>query len=167
MPKNNIPRGLNNNNPLNIRYSELNPWLGRKEVENKKDGSFEEFTHVYYGIRAGIILVRNYIEKGHKTVEEIIARWAPPSENKTGIYVKHVCEWSGLNPGQKINWKNPNDMIALISAMIRQEVGAWSFEWRVKVASTYITYITNVQPLHAGRYEMVMAAIESLYGGPL
>ena len=89
------PRGLRNNNPLNIRFSEYNEWLGRVE-KDKSDNSFEEFISLYFGIRAGIILLRRYIERGINTPRLIIRHWAPSNENNTEKYIENVCEWSGL-----------------------------------------------------------------------
>ena len=167
MAKTNIPRGIRNNNPLNIRFSEHNAWLGRKEYDNKTDKSFEEFTDLYYGLRAGIILLRRYIEQGCNSVERIIQRWAPMSENNTEAYIKHVCEWSGFNRQQKIRWENPNDMIALVSTMMRVECGVSGMEWKKRVAAAYVTYRTVIPATHEGRYEMILAAIESVMGGSL
>ena len=44
-----IPRGIRNNNPLNIRIG--NQWLG--ERANPNDPAFEQFVAMEYGIRAG------------------------------------------------------------------------------------------------------------------
>ena len=160
------PRGIRNNNPLNIRYCQRNEWLGRKGETDKKDKSFEEFKSMYFGIRAGFILISNYIRSGHRTVELIITRWAPLTENKTEDYIRHVCEWSGFDRQQVIDPDNPNDMISLVYAMIRVECGKWGWEWKMYVAAAYVTWRTNAKPLHEGRYEMVIDAIETVLGGP-
>lgn len=75
-----MTRGIRNNNPLNIRYA-CNNWLGKVPKDNKKDPTFEEFTTMYYGFRAAILLIQTYIIKyGCNTITKIITRWAPSSD---------------------------------------------------------------------------------------
>ena len=57
------PRGIRNNNPLNIRYVEKNEWKGRVKNEDKKDQKFEEFVSMQWGFRAAFMLIHNYITK--------------------------------------------------------------------------------------------------------
>ena len=73
-----IPRGIRNNNPLNLRVG--NNWKG--EVSQPTDHTFEQFTEMKWGVRAAFIVLRNYIKR-HKlnTVRKIISRWAPANEN--------------------------------------------------------------------------------------
>lgn len=92
----NLPRGYRNNNPLNIRISS-NQWKGKATPNT--DGSFEQFVDMAYGYRAALATMRTYITKyGLRTVADIISRWAPPSENNTLAYIKHVCDYTGLTP---------------------------------------------------------------------
>lgn len=114
------PRGLRNNNPLNIRISS-SQWLGK--VEHNTDGSFEQFTSLTMGIRAAIKLVIRYIRNGRNTVELIITRWAPPSENNTAMYIDRVCRLADLSPTQKIDPKCRNAICRLLWAMTQVENG--------------------------------------------
>lgn len=76
------------NNPLNIRYNSANKW---KKQLNSKNG-FCQFSSIYFGIRACLVLLRKYrYSYGLNTPCKIIARYAPPSENKTDVYVNFVC----------------------------------------------------------------------------
>ena len=87
-----VPRGIRNNNPLNIRIG--NVWLG--EVQNPTDPEFEQFVHIKYGLRAGFVLLRRYINHYHRnTVPMILAAWAPSSENNTIKYIDYVCQMGG------------------------------------------------------------------------
>lgn len=52
-----IPRGIRNNNPLNIKIG--NNWLG--EVTDPTDPIFEQFVSMKYGLRAAFIILRRYI----------------------------------------------------------------------------------------------------------
>lgn len=76
------------NNPLNIRYSEKNQWLGQTGERN----GFCVFSEEKFGWRAGFVLLKNYYKKGFRTVSQIIHRFAPASENPTSSYVSFVCD---------------------------------------------------------------------------
>lgn len=75
------------NNPFNIRYNNLNKWIGLIG-ETKGFCTFDTLEH---GYRAGIVLLCNYVyRKGLKDVSEIIKRFAPDSENDTRSYIRYV-----------------------------------------------------------------------------
>ena len=82
-----ISFGIRNNNPFNIRYNRLNKWQGMTSQNN----GFCVFSSMEYGLRAGIITLKNYIQK-HKlhSVEEIISRFAPSGENPTFNYISYI-----------------------------------------------------------------------------
>ena len=115
------PRGIRNNNPLNIRHSRNNRWQG--VYEQQTDPEFVRFASMQFGIRAGFIIIRNYIKAGHKDVASIISRWSPSSENNTETYIRHVCEISVLSPFQELRFEDKDTMVALVGAMIRVECG--------------------------------------------
>lgn len=117
----NRPRGIRNNNPLNIRIG--NVWLG--EVDNPTDPDFEQFVSMVYGLRAAFVLMRRYIKHYHRdTVPAIIAAWAPATENNTMAYVDRVCMLSGLSPAQKISYDDMPSLCKLVMAMITVECGS-------------------------------------------
>ena len=91
-----IPRGLRNNNPLNIEKTKGgNPWQG--EVVPSKDSRFAQFTSMAYGYRAAFKLLNNYQRNyGLDTIRKMISRWAPSNENHTEAYVKTVSGRSGV-----------------------------------------------------------------------
>lgn len=120
-----LPRGIRNNNPLNIVKG--NSWKG--ERANQTDKRFEEFESMAMGLRAGFVLLRNYIE-GTKTrptkfntIRKIIARWAPPCENYTQRYIDNVCKWSGLLPDEVVRFRERKKMVAIVQAMAKMECG--------------------------------------------
>lgn len=94
-----ITRGIRNNNPFNIRRSKQD-WKGKRKVfQSLLDGSFgdgydtdfEVFVSMDYGIRAGLVLLSTYISRYHLTsVEDIISRFAPASENDTFRYIRFI-----------------------------------------------------------------------------
>lgn len=120
-----LPRGIRNNNPLNIVKG--NSWKG--ERANQTDKRFEEFESIEMGLRAGFIILRNYIE-GTKTrptkfntIRKIVSRWAPPSENYTQRYIDNVCKWSGLLPDEVVQFRERRKMVAIVQAMAKMECG--------------------------------------------
>lgn len=132
--KNTIPRGIRNNNPLNIRVG--NNWKG--EVANPTDKQFEQFSTMVDGCRAGFKLLMKYIQKYKlNTVELIINRWAPPSENNTKKYIEMVCENSGLRKNQIIDIRNANMMIKLFQAMVIVENGRRISEIDISMGYAY------------------------------
>lgn len=87
-----LPRGLRNNNPGNIRNSDSTDWKGEVESSEKKDNLFEEFEDIAHGYRALIKLLQNYrIKYGCQTIADFINRWAPRTENNTSGYISAVC----------------------------------------------------------------------------
>lgn len=120
IPSTKTPRGIRNNNPLNIRIG--NTWLG--EVPNPTDSDFEQFVHVKYGLRAGFCILRRYIRRYKRnTVRKIVTAWAPSSENNTERYIKLVCKFGCLDPDVEIRFEDSLTMCSLVQAMARVEVG--------------------------------------------
>lgn len=115
-----IPRGIRNNNPLNIRIG--NVWLG--EVNNPDDPDFEQFVSMAYGIRAACVLLRRYIRHYHRnTLTTIISAWAPSTENNTAAYVERVSSMSGIPVDKTIDYADVDVIVALLDAMIFVECG--------------------------------------------
>ena len=114
-------RGIRNNNPLNIRHNRNNRWQG--VYEKQTDPEFVRFASMQFGIRAGFVIIRNYIKAGHKDVASIISRWAPSKENNTEAYIRHVCEMADLSPFQELKFEDKPTMLRLVDAMIRVECG--------------------------------------------
>ena len=113
------PRGIRNNNPLNIRIG--NTWLG--ERPNPTDPAFEEFVSIEYGLRAAFCILRRYIRRYHKdTVPDIVSTWAPASENNTQRYIDIVCQRSGITPTQQIKYEDADTMCKLVEAIDRKSV---------------------------------------------
>lgn len=120
MNKRPIPRGIRNNNPLNIRIG--NTWLG--EVQEPTDPSFEQFCSMEYGIRAGMILLRRYIRHYKRTtIPQVIAAWAPATENDVQRYIDVVCQLSAISPEDQLDYFNEEQMVRLVDAMAFHECG--------------------------------------------
>lgn len=105
-----VTRGIRNNNPFNIRFLKSNKWIGIDNGLPQDERGFCRFTSIEYGLRAGVVLLRNYIEKKNLTdVESIIKRFAPPSENATYRYLRYVSDvLAGQNlPASHISFGSP------------------------------------------------------------
>ena len=115
-----IPRGIRNNNPLNIRRG-CN-WLGLSKHQN--DPSFCQFDSMTYGLRAGLIIIRTYMQRySLNTIHGIVSRWAPPSENDTDAYVKSVASMMKIHALQTFDFGDRGRIVALVSAMCKVETG--------------------------------------------
>lgn len=89
-----LPRGIRNNNPLNIRKGAR--WLGQRY--NQTDKEFCEFQTMAYGFRAAFrTLITYYTKHDCRNLENIIFRWAPPKENNTLAYLTHVSLKAGID----------------------------------------------------------------------
>ena len=92
-----LPRGLRNNNPLNIIKSKNQVWLGQTNLDGET--TFCHFSTMTYGLRAALKLLRTYYQRhGCVTLRQIIRRWAPETENKTAAYIQTVSRMTGWHP---------------------------------------------------------------------
>lgn len=115
-----IPRGIRNNNPLNIRIG--NTWLG--ERANPTDPAFEEFVTIEYGYRSAFLILRRYIRRYKKnTIAAIISTWAPASENNTQRYIDFVANAMKIAPDIPILYEDKDTMVQLVAAMQMMECG--------------------------------------------
>lgn len=114
------PRGIRNNNPLNIRIG--NSWLGERAVPT--DPEFEEFVSMEYGLRAAFIILRRYIRRYKKnTITSIVSTWAPSSENNTLKYIDRVAALTKIDPTTPIDYSDRESMCKLVAAMAQVECG--------------------------------------------
>ena len=122
-------RGLRNNNPLNIRHSK-DQWQGTATTQTDKD--FVQFQNMAYGYRAAWRILNTYYKKlkerkKHFTVENIIHRWAPPTENDTKAYIRTVLTLSGIGGRENLlppeNVAGYGNLCRLMAAMTCMECG--------------------------------------------
>jgi hypothetical protein len=119
-------RGLVNNNPGNIRPDKAYTWQG----STGEAGGFVQFSSPEAGIRALTLNLLSYDQQGINTVQGIINRWAPPSENKTGSYVNQVAKDLGVKPTDQLNVKDANVMRQLVDSIIKFENGKNPYDAR-------------------------------------
>ena len=88
-----LPRGIRNNNPLNIRLVAENRWQGRVSPKHNSDGAFEQFQGPIMGLRAAAVLLIAHYDRRHlDTIRKLVEVWAPPNENDTEAYARCVAE---------------------------------------------------------------------------
>ena len=125
-----LPRGIRNNNPLNIRRSK-DQWKGLAEAQT--DRAFVQFKSLEYGWRAAFyLLTLTYYHKYRLyTIRTIIRRWAPSNENDTNAYIANVSKLTGIDPDEPIGIpsESPTRWIALGAAMAIQENGTNSLDY--------------------------------------
>jgi hypothetical protein len=116
-----IPRGIRNNNPLNIEAGNFTQ--GQPGFAGS-DGRFAKFSSMDQGTAAADALLQSYAKRGLNTVNGIVNRWAPPSDNNpTPIYAATVAKDLGVGPGDRINMADPNIRRQLVMAMGKFENG--------------------------------------------
>lgn len=115
-----LPRGIRNNNPLNIRVG--NKWVG--EVQDPTDPAFEQFTCMPYGLRAAFVVLRRYIDVYKlNTISRIVSRWAPNSENNTLAYIRRVSNSMKYDADAPLSYQDKQKMFAMVKAMVQVECG--------------------------------------------
>ena len=122
------PRGIRNNNPLNIRLSkdkwqgQINPSGNANVNDNdnnsslKGESDFCQFYTMEYGWRAAfVILCKTYYGKYKlRTIRDIVSRWAPPKENNTPAYIRHVSDYTGIAPNKVLGSPQENPTLWLL-----------------------------------------------------
>ena len=119
MTKTKQPRGLRNNNPLNIRHS-ASRWQGARVEQTDK--AFVQFTSMTMGYRAAWRILETYykhFEAQHQpfTPRNIIFRWAPPNENDSEAYLRSVCRLISLAGNETL--KRPSHLAGTDARLVR------------------------------------------------
>lgn len=113
-----LPRGLRNNNPGNIEDGPL-----AKSLPGYKgsDGRFAIFDTPDNGMNAMDALLTSYGRRGHKTVRDVISRWAPAND---GNNVENYARYAGNgDPDSAIDLSNAEQRRELAKRMARFENG--------------------------------------------
>ncbi len=126
--RNDLTRGLRNNNPGNLVYTSIG-WNGKIPLEKNTDWSgtpsnikkqFEQFIELRYGIRALMRDLINDHKKGKKSVVDLISEFAPAFENQTQAYINTVIKNIGMSI---VNELTEDVLLKLCKAIIRVENG--------------------------------------------
>lgn len=110
-------RSWRNNNPGNIEYGDFAKKLGAIGT----DGRFAVFPSYDAGRKAQESLLFESPGYKDKTIAGAITRYAPPSENDTGSYVRRVAEHIGVDPNTPLSELTPEQRGKMLDAMERVE----------------------------------------------
>ena len=126
------PRGIRNNNPGNLGYNAFTKGLGATGVE--PEGRFAVFPDMPTGICALAKNLINYQDKQKTaqggridTVAEAITRWAPGNENNTAQYITFVCGVLNCRPDNEFNFRDPDFLYWMVTAIGEEESGHDAF----------------------------------------
>ena len=120
-----LPRGIRNNNPGNLKElpADKTKWLGERATDD--DPIFEEFQTMEHGIRALMIVLRKYmLVYKCDTIETIIKRFAPSTENNTDAYIKVVSKLTGFLADEALTF-NEDTIFRLTEAICYHENGGY------------------------------------------
>ena len=144
-----IPRGIRNNNPLNIRRTGTR-WKGM--ASRQTDPAFCQFSEMRYGLRAAFIVLHTYVTRYHMTtLQQVIRRWAPPMENNPVTYLRYVCLRTGQDPTAPLPPMTADAAFwpLLVEAMAEEECGKNIMECGLLshslVVETYGSFIRSIQ----------------------
>jgi len=128
------PRGIRNNNPLNIRLSS-DRWQGQRPPSTSPEGekAFCVFESMAYGWRAAFrLLCHTYYGKYKlKTIRALITRWAPPKENNTEAYIRRVTDRIGIGADKVLGspQEQPAQWMMIAMAMAIVECGTTQLDY--------------------------------------
>jgi hypothetical protein len=110
-----LPRGVRNNNPLNIRHEPGTVWIG--QADEQTDPDFVQFRDPVFGVRAGAIILREYkLRDNIDTIAEAIYRWSATDQE---AYTANVAADCNVSPTAQIDLEQY--LPVMIPAMIKQE----------------------------------------------
>lgn len=139
---------IGKNNVLNIRASKSFSWAGQTGATR----GFCDFEGIEMCRRAGLyLLMRSYRRAGVVKLEEVIKRWAPPTENNTSNYVDFVCKRSGLQRGFVLRFLS--DFASVLAAMEIIEIGVPSSKREEYFATAKDSYLYLAEHFNIKPYE--------------
>lgn len=111
------PRGIRNNNPMNLEYNPQIHWNGQTGHDS---AGYAQFDNAQDGIRAGMIDIHTgFVRDGEKTIRAIISEWAPPPENPTANYIAYVANQLQVSADAPLDYKT--SIIPLAKAIVQFE----------------------------------------------
>lgn len=111
-------RSWRNSNPGNIRYSDFS----RKVGAIGQAGGFAVFPDEATGMYAIEALLRTD-SYSKLTVQDAISRYAPPSENNTASYHKHIEKLTGISINKPMAKLTPKELASVANAI--KQIEGW------------------------------------------
>ncbi|PYA62730.1 lytic transglycosylase [Serratia marcescens] len=123
----NEPRGIRNNNPGNLNYVGQNG----ATLEDHATPRFARFNSAFEGFAALGKQIKAYYNGMSKaagyqklqSVEDIISRFAPASENNTQAYINKLSKMLGVGRGDSLNIQDPQVLATLMNGITQIENG--------------------------------------------
>ncbi|MBI6131457.1 lytic transglycosylase [Serratia nevei] len=123
----NEPRGIRNNNPGNLNYVGQNGAM----LEDHATPRFARFNSAFEGFAALGKQIKAYYNGTSKaagyqklqSVEDIISRFAPASENNTQAYINKLSKMLGVGRGDSLNIQDPQVLATLMNGITQIENG--------------------------------------------
>lgn len=112
-----------NNNPGNLRVTNQ-PWLGKTTTPG---AVFETFDTAEHGLRAMVKILLSDFKNGTNTIESIINKWAPPSENNTNAYIDAVSDSTAIDSDTVLS-PTPDVLAKLVAAIVLHETGKQPYD---------------------------------------
>lgn len=103
------------NNPTNLR------WADGYGTHDTVNGKFAVFPTLDEGVLAAAKQLQIYGTRGVNTVRDIASKWAPPNENDTEAYIRHVVRSTKFSENETLNLNDPAVLAKLISAKASME----------------------------------------------
>jgi hypothetical protein len=116
------PRGIRNNNPLNLQPLAQGQWAGQTGT----DGRYATFATPEAGMAAADKNLQSYAtHHGIDTVQGIVSRWAPAGDgaNDPAAYAATVAASLGVKPDEKLDLTEGNVRRQVLLAMAKVENG--------------------------------------------
>jgi len=114
------PRGIRNNNPGNLNYARQ----AGASKEGGENGRFAVFGNMRDGIAALYKQLQLYIGRGVNTIESIVNKYAPASDNNNvGAYVRQLVGATGKDANEKLSGSDTETIFKLMRGIINHENG--------------------------------------------
>ena len=118
MPERRLSRAERNNNPGNLEFRGQ-----RGATREDGEGRFAKFGSAEEGVAALARQLQLYGSRGIDTIEEIISKYAPASENNTSAYINAMVNRLKVSANQQLDLNDPQVLSGLIQGISRHEAG--------------------------------------------
>ncbi|UOG71912.1 lytic transglycosylase [Serratia marcescens] len=143
----NEPRGIRNNNPGNLNYVGQNG----ATLEEHATPRFARFNSAFEGFAALGKQIKAYYNGTSKaagyqklqSVEDIISRFAPASENNTQAYINKLSKMLGVGRGDSLNIQDPKVLATLMNGITQIENGKNPYAPEMVLKAAQSTLTTN------------------------
>jgi hypothetical protein len=114
-----LSRAERNNNPGNLNFA------GQRgaTLESGSGARFAKFGSMQEGVAGLVRQLKLYGSRGLDTIQKIISKYAPSSENDTGAYISKLAKDMGIGATDKLNLDDPNVMAGLVRGISTHEAG--------------------------------------------